>query len=174
MSAPEDKIKDFVVGREGEIVGLTDFLNHLTTREKDFKDNITRSQMTSAAILAALDRINVSIDTQLLRLDASNPETLTQQLLDALVEIRRSIKVEEQTTVREFGFVYGSLNTANEISNTLNEKIESAKTSISNQKELLKRADDSDPSRRPVGTRPIPMKDIRKFDDIVNKDEKGE
>ena len=171
MSASEDKIKDFVIARSGEIEGLESVLKHLSERSQDFQNNTVRVQSSSKSILSTLDRLNVALDTQLLRVDTSSPETLVQQLLDVLVEVRRAIRLEEQTAVREFGFVYGALNTNNEIVNTLNEKIESARASVNNQKELLQRAEVGDPSRRPTGTRPIPLKDERKFDEIVNTGE---
>ena len=98
-------------------------------------------------------------------------KVLAQQLFDVISEVRRSIRVEEQTAAREFGFVYGALNTVNEVTKTLNEKIASTKASVSNQKELLERAAAGDPTNRDIGERPISIKDQRKFDEIVNNDE---
>jgi hypothetical protein len=174
MSDAENKIKDYVIAREGEVEGLENFLLHVSERGHAFKDNVERVQVTSSAILATLDRLNTSIDSQLLKLDATNSETLVQQLLDVITETRRNIRNEEQLIVREYGFVYLSLNTANETAKTLTEKIESAKTSVNNQKILLEKAATGDHNQRAVGDRPVALKDRRKFDEIVNNDEKSD
>lgn len=171
MPSSEDKINSFITAREGEIEGLENFSSHLSARSEDFQSNVVRMQTSAAAVLPVLERLHTVLDTQLLRVNASNSETLTQQLLNILVEIRASLRSEEQSIIKEFGFVYGSTNTANETIKTLNEKIESAKASVSNQKELLERAATGDPSNRDIGERPISMKDQRKFDEIVNNDE---
>ena len=171
MSTSEEKIREFIVAREGEIEGLENFLGHISERHSGANGNVERVQMTSTAILAALDRINVAIDSQLLKIDSTNSETLVQQLLDLIAAVRRAVRTEEQTATREFGFVYGTLNMTSETGKTLSEKISSAKSSIANQKELLKRAESGDISERTVGERPVSLKDQRKFDEIVNSEE---
>jgi hypothetical protein len=176
MSTAEDKIRDFLVARGGEVEGLEAFEKHIGDRAEAFKGNVERVQLTSTAILAAFDRVNVAIDSQLLKVNPVDPETITQQLLDVISEIRRAIRNEEQTAVREFGFVYGSLNTASETMKTIGEKITSTKSSVENQKTLLERADRSDGTedQRQIGERPIPLKDERTFNQIISNDEKSD
>ena len=176
MSTSEDKIRDFVTAREGEVEGLSSFEKHVMERSTAFRDNVERVQLTSSAILSVLDRINVSIDSHLLKLDATSSETLSQQLLDVLTEVRRSIRSEEQAAVREFGFVYGSLNTVNEVGKTIGEKIASARASVENQKTLLERAERNEENvpERKVGERPVSLKDERAFNQIVSNDKAGE
>ena len=174
MGTPDDKIREFIIARKGEVEGLEDVLGFLNGRSSDLKHNVESIQKSSVSILAALDRINIAIDSQLLRVDTASGETLVQQLLDAIAEIRRAVRAEEQATVREFGFAYGSLNTVNETFKTLNEKLESAKTAVKNQKDLLDRSVEGDHKARDVGERPISLKEQRKFEEIVSNEEKSE
>jgi len=169
MSNQEVKIRDFITVSEGEIQGIEDVFGHLEERTSDFNNNVSRIQMTSAATLSVLERISTMLDTSMLKVDVSNTETLTQQLLNVLTEVRRSIRTEELGIMREFGFVYGAMNTSNDLSKTLNEKIQSKKASILNQKSLLEKAQSGATiDRRTTGERPIPLKDRREFDKIVN------
>jgi preprotein translocase subunit Sec63 len=169
MSSQEDKIRNFITISEGEIQGIESVFSHLEERTGDFNNNASRVQMTSTATLAVLERINTMLDTSMLKVDANNTETLTQQLLNVLTDVRRSIRTEELGIMREFGFVYGAINTTNDLSKTLNEKIQSKKASILNQKSLLEKAQSGATiDRRGTGERPIPLKDRREFDKIVN------
>ncbi len=169
MSSQEVKIRDFITVSEGEIQGIEDVFNHLEERTNDFNNNISRVQVPSAATLVSLERISTMLDTSMLRVDINNAKTLTQQLLNVLTEVRQAIRTEELGIMREFGFVHGATNTSNDLSKTLNEKIQSKKASILNQRLLLEKAQSGDSiDRRELGERPVSLKDRREFDKIVN------
>jgi hypothetical protein len=171
MSKERDTVLDFIIAREGEVEGLQSLTSVINKRINDQSQNTHTVQKSASSTVAVLERILTSIDVTLLNLNLQNSENVIADAFKALSSVRQVVHREMSSEFRAVGNEEGRLQGLQETNVALQEKTSSAESTVRNQKALLEKiATGESPGIRTVGEKPIPMKDQRKFQSMINDD----
>lgn len=171
MPKSRDAVLDFIIAREGEVEGLQSLTSVLVERTDSQVQNTNEVHREVIGALNALEKISSAIDMSLLNVNIQETEDLAAALFGVITSIRKTVSREVSTSARRLGELEGKVKNFNETLSILKERTVSAESTVRNQKIMLEQvAEGVTPGSRNVGSRPVPLKDSRQFQNLSNSD----